>query len=374
MPVVRWTCVAQLRTTSQDFLESKFFENRRLITGYMLDLYPLLLRPQFHERVWGSRDLAPVYSQGFNGSLIGEAWLTGDECRVANGPLVGHTLANLSREFGVQLMGEVAPASSRFPLLVKFLFPKDKLSVQVHPDDDDAMRAGQPCGKNECWYVLHAEPGAQIALGLKPGTTKDEVERAIRETRLELLLNWMEVAPGDMFYVEAGTIHAIGPGSVIVETQQNSDITYRLYDYGRPRALHVEDGLRAAKEQTRAGRVMRGRSETAKGKTQVNLIVSPSFIVDKFRLTQAWQFRRPADAPRSVWCLTALQGCVVVESDGAAPVTFNAGEAVVIPAAVERFVLKPQWEVELLCSSLPVEKEAHPGTTASTENVAVSAG
>jgi mannose-6-phosphate isomerase len=325
----------------------------------MLDLYPLLLRPQLHERIWGSRDLAPIYSQQITGGPIGEAWLTGDDCRVANGPLAGRTLAELSREFGTKLLGEASPHASHFPLLVKFLFPQDRLSVQVHPDDAAAARAGQPCGKTECWYVLQAEPGAQIALGLKPGTTKAEVERAIRETRLEQLLNWIEVRRGEMFYVDAGTIHAIGPGSVIVEIQQNSDTTYRLYDYGRSRELHIEDGLRAAKEQTHAGKVPGGRMETFNGKTQVNLIKSPWFIVDKFRLTQAWQFERPRHARRSVWCVTALQGCGVVESEGTAPVTLSAGEAVVVPAAVDRFIVKPQWEVELLCSSLPLDEEAH---------------
>jgi mannose-6-phosphate isomerase len=324
----------------------------------MRDLYPLLLRPQFHQRVWGSRNLAPIYSEGPNGGPIGEAWLTGDDCRVANGPLVGCALADLSREFGAHLVGAVAPSPSRFPLLVKFLFPRDKLSVQVHPDDVEAARTGLPSGKNECWYVLQAEPGAQIALGLKPGTTKDEVERAIRETSLELLLNWIEVKPGDMYYVEAGTIHAIGPGSVIVETQQNSDTTYRLYDYGRPRELHIEAGLGALRTKTAAGKVVAGHSVSRNGKTQANLLASPWFIVDKFRLASSWQFRRPPHARRSVWCLTALEGSSVVESPGAAPATFTAGEAVVIPAAVNEFVLKPQGEVELLCSSLPVEKEA----------------
>ncbi len=330
----------------------------------MLDLYPLLLRPQFHERVWGSRDLAPIYSQGFNGAPIGEAWLTGDDCRVVNGPLVGCSLADVSREFGARLLGEASRSLDRFPLLIKFLFPKDKLSVQVHPDDEHAARAGLPSGKSECWYVLAADAGAKIALGLKPGTTKADVERAIRETRLEFLLNWITVAPGDMFYVEAGTIHAIGPGAVIVEIQQNSDTTYRLYDYGRPRELHIEEGLRVAKPQTLSGKVIAGRSETVNGKTQANLIASPWFIVDKFRLTQAWQFQRPHHGGRSVWCLTALQGCAVLESERGASVTFSAGEAVVVPAAVERFVLKPQWEVELLCSSLPAEKEMGPAAVA----------
>jgi len=161
----------------------------------MPDLYPLLLRPQFHERVWGAHDLAPIYSREIIGNPIGEAWLTGDDCRIANGTLAGRTLAELSREFGAQLLGDAAGNARRFPLLTKFLFPKDKLSVQVHPDDEGAARVGQPCGKTECWFILRAEPGAQIGLGLKPGTSKAEVERAIHETRMEQLLNWIDVRP-----------------------------------------------------------------------------------------------------------------------------------------------------------------------------------
>jgi mannose-6-phosphate isomerase len=328
----------------------------------MPDLYPLLLQPQFHERIWGSRDLAPFYALPVTGAPIGEAWLTGDSCTVANGPLAGRTLSDLARQFGPVFLGEASKDTTRFPLLIKFLFPTEKLSVQVHPDDEDAAKAGQPCGKTECWYVLSAEPGAQIGLGLKPGISKSEVARAISETRMEHLLNWIDVHQGDMIYVDAGTVHTIGGGVVIVETQQNSDTTYRLYDYGRPRELHIENGLRATKEQTHAGKTIAGEPQIQQGKTQTNLVTSPCFIVDKFQLAQAWEFRRPRHAKRSVWCMVATRGCGVIESEGAAPVTFTGGEAVVVPAAVERFMLKPQWELEFLCASLPVEQPGQPAT------------
>jgi len=330
----------------------------------MSDLYPLLLRPQFHERVWGSRNLAPVYSQAISGNPVGEVWLTGDGCEISNGPLAGRTLASVSGEFGRRLLGDGNGGASRFPLLIKFLFPQDKLSVQVHPDDEAAARTSQPCGKTECWYVLHAARGTQIGLGLKSGTTKSDMERAIRETRMEELLNWIEVHPGEMYYVDAGTVHTIGAGAVILETQQNSDTTYRLYDYGRPRELHVEDGLRVAKEYTYAGKVVPGHTQSEQGKTQTNLVTSPSFVVDKFHLTRTWQFQRPKHARPSVWCLVAIGGCGVIESEAAAPITFTAGDAVVVPAAVDRFMLRPQWEVEFLCSSLPREDVEHPKTFA----------
>jgi len=328
----------------------------------MPDLYPLLLQPQFHERVWGTRDLAPFYAREVVAGPIGEAWLTGDICSVVNGPLAGRMLADLAREFGTRFLGDAGKDATRFPLLIKFLFPREKLSVQVHPDDEGAARVGEPCGKTECWYVLSAEPGAQIGLGLKPGTSKVEVEQAIRETRLEHLLNWIDVHEGDMIYVDAGTVHAIGGGAVIVETQQNSDTTYRLYDYGRPRELHIENGLRAAKEQTYAGKVVAAQPQVEKGKTQTNLVTSPCFIVDHFKLTQAWEFRRPRHAKRSAWCMVATRGCGVIESDGAAPITVTGGEAVVVPADVEKLMLKPQLEMEFLCASLPTERVGHPAT------------
>lgn len=329
----------------------------------MSGLYPLRLHPEFHERVWGAGSLAPIYSREITGDPIGEVWLTGDQCRVANGPFAGRPLAELTRELGRDFLGEAVPDGSRFPLLIKFLFPRDKLSVQVHPDDEGAARVGQPCGKTECWYVLDAQPGAQIGLGLKPGTTKTEIERAIRETRMEHLLNWIEIHKDDLIYVDAGTVHAIGPGSVIVETQQNSDTTYRLYDYGRPRELHIEKGLQATREQTHAGKVEKQAWHSENGKAQVNLVTSPCFIVDKFVLSAPWEFRRPRHARRSVWCLVAIRGSGAVVTDGSEPILVNRGEVVVVPAAVDRFTIKPQAELEFLCSSLPAEAVGHPKTT-----------
>ena len=140
---------------------------------------------------------------------------------------------------------------------MKFLFTSQKLSVQVHPDDERAHKMGQPSGKTECWYVLRADPGAQVALGLKPGVTLEQLEQAIHATTAENLLNWVPANAGDTLYVDGGTVHTIGGGLIIVETQQTSDITYRLYDYGRPRELHIAEGLAATKLKTCAGKVVR---------------------------------------------------------------------------------------------------------------------
>lgn len=328
----------------------------------MSELYPLLLLPEFHERVWGSRDLSLIYPHktarqgGDFDKPIGEAWLTGDQCRVANGPLAGQTLADVTKRFGIDLLGEAVPDQSRFPLLLKFLFPKEKLSVQVHPDDEGAKAIGQACGKTECWYVLAAEPGAQVALGLKPGVTRAQVEAAINDVQLEPLMNWLDVNPGDMVYVDAGTVHAIGPGAMLLETQQNSDTTYRLYDYGRGRELHIREGLAATKEKTAAGKVT--RTSSANG-TQ-NLVSSPCFVVKKTVVREPKEF---STSGRSVQVLVALDGCGVIETDGGKPVTLAKGECAVIPAAVKHYRVRPQWAVELFNASLPEVKMPHPKTS-----------
>lgn len=318
-----------------------------------MDLYPIRLSPEFKERIWGTRDLSPIFGEAPGTAPIGEVWLTDDECKVANGPLAGTTLAELAQRFGRQLVGAMAPQADRFPLLVKFLFSREKLSVQVHPDDETARRSGLPCGKTECWYVLDAKPGATIGLGLKPRTTKAEFEKAIREVRAEELLNWIDVKPGEMYYVDAGTVHTIGPGSVLLETQQNSDTTYRLYDYGRPREIHVEQGLAAMKERTNAGRA------TEQDGTLVN---SPCFTVEHFKYNARktdrdnpsyWERAEGGGPWPSMRIFVALKGCGVFEGKQFEPVMFNAGEAVVVPSVIEDFDLRAQWDLEFLKMHIP---------------------
>jgi mannose-6-phosphate isomerase len=331
----------------------------------MADLYPLLMSPIFDPRPWGTTDLSPIYPNHRFEEKIGESWLTGDNGKVANGPLRGKSLAELSTEYGRALVGEAANDSTRFPLLTKFLFPHEKLSVQVHPDDEGARRAGLPCGKTECWYVAHAKPGARIGLGLKPGVSRVQFEQAIHEQRAEESLNWINVFPGEMIYVAGGTVHTLGPGSIIVETQQQSDTTYRLYDYGRPRELHLKEGLAAVKELVSSGKVIRPAPTTINGtkNRRSPLVASPFFVVEMFELKEPQEFK-PKDASKksSVKILVAVEGCAVIEARGAEPVTLAKGDAVVIPASIEGFNVRPQWTVEFLKAALPGEPVPEPAT------------
>jgi mannose-6-phosphate isomerase len=336
----------------------------------MAQLYPLLMSPAFDPRPWGTLDLSAIYPNHKFNERIGEAWLTGDNCVVANGPLAKRSLADLSKEFGAALVGTAAPDPQRFPLLLKFLFPEEKLSVQVHPDDATAQRFGEPWGKTECWYVAHAKPGAQIALGLKPGVTLAEFEQSIHENRAEELLNWINVYQGEMIYVSGGTVHTLGPGSIIVETQQQSDTTYRLYDYGRARPLHLERGLASVKERTASGKVIRPAPIGIHGgkSRQSSMIAAPYFTVDLFELKEPHEFSTRCESEvgdsskTSVQILVGLEGCGVVEAQGRDSVTFAKGDAVVIPANLGTFSVRPQWAVEFLKANVPSVVVPDPAT------------
>jgi mannose-6-phosphate isomerase len=330
----------------------------------MTDLYPLLMSPMFDPRPWGTLDLSPIYPNHRYAEKIGESWLTGDHGLIANGPLKGKSLAELSSKFSRKLIGDAPKNPDRFPLLLKFLFPQEKLSVQVHPDDAAAQLCGEPCGKTECWYVAHAKPGSQIALGLKSGVTQEQFEQSIHDQRAEELLNWINVFPGEMIYVAGGTVHTLGPGSIIVETQQQSDTTYRLYDYGRPRELHLKQGLSVMKEKVASGKVVRPAPSPLDGTKNLKspLIAAPNFVVDRFELKQPQDFRAVPEVPNSVRILVAVDGCGVVEISGAEPVTIAKGDAVVIPACFPEFTVRPQWTIEMLQAYVPGGALPEPAT------------
>lgn len=329
----------------------------------MPSLYPLLMTPMFDPRPWGTTDLAPIYPNHRFEQKIGESWLTGDHGKVANGHLKGKTLAELSKELSTELVGSAPSDPHRFPLLLKFLFPAEKLSVQVHPDDAGARAVGEPNGKTECWYVAHAKPGAQIGLGLKSGVTREQFAQAIQENRAEELLNWINVFHGEMIYVAGGTVHSLGPGSVIVETQQQSDTTYRLYDYGRPRELHLDRGIAAIKEKTASGKVLRP-APVQEGRNRCSpLIAAPYFVVDLFEMKEPRNFPTSDDSGKSsAQILVAVEGCALIESTGSEPVTLAKGDAVVIPASLKEFSVRPQWTVEFLKAYVPGAALREPAT------------
>ncbi len=282
------------------------------------NLAPFKLKPKFVERVWGRTSLAPWYDEtgAAAGAKIGEVWLTGPECVIEGGENDGRTLGDLSAQCVGTLDGVVG--GGEFPLLVKMLFPEEKLSVQVHPDDEQAKALGLSRGKTECWYVLEAVPGATVACGLKSGVGAEELEKGIAAGTVESLLEMVPVGVGDMVLVEAGTVHAIGGGVVLLEVQQTSDTTYRLYDYGRDRELHLEGGLKVVKAKTDAGKV-----DAKEFEEHQRLVDGKYFVVDRFEVPAGTAFEMPMDG---VGCVVGIKGKAAADA-----VRFGVGEAVVLP-------------------------------------------
>jgi mannose-6-phosphate isomerase len=307
---------------------------------------PFRLAPYFRTRPWGFQDLNPWYNYKTDSEPIGEVWLTGEMCEADTGPLQGMSLAEITRQHRMTLLGPTL-AGKDFPLLIKLLFPREKLSVQVHPDDALAQQYGEPRGKTECWYALDAKPGARLALGVKPGVTLDQVRHAVDDHTLEALLNIVPVDKGDLLFVDAGTVHAVWPGLVILETQQTSDLTYRLYDYGSPRELHLEKSFAAMHMVTRAGKV------TPKSVNGHSVLIDERY----FRI-ERWPIRL-STAPSLVAPVRVVQMLFVAEGrvrisgltqDGQPfePFTVEPNQMAVIPAATARWTLATEGPSEII--------------------------
>ncbi len=211
------------------------------------DLYPWPLNPKLTQAVWGGTELVDLYGkQGDPGAKLGESWECWDADTVRDGSLAGASLAQLRTKLTAQFLGDL-DATAIFPILTKIITAHDWLSVQVHPDDAYAQRVEhQANGKTECWYVMAAEPGAELVVGWVRDTSRAEYERRVADGTLAEILRKVPVKAGDTVYVPAGLVHAIGPGVTVFETQQASDLTYRMFDWnrvgldGKPRELSVQ--------------------------------------------------------------------------------------------------------------------------------------
>ncbi len=222
-------------------------------------IYPLTFEPVFKSYPWGGRGLATRLGRKIPDGVVAESWEISahahGQTRVAAGPLAGRTLGEVAARLGEDLVGRRGAADAEpgtepgFPLLVKLLDAQSWLSVQVHPDDAAARRAGAGAGKTEMWVVLAAAPGARLLHGLKRGVGRGELESAIAAGRVAEVLVEVEARAGDVYFIPAGTVHALGPGLIVAEIQQSSDTTYRLFDWnraaedGRARELHVPEAL-----------------------------------------------------------------------------------------------------------------------------------
>jgi mannose-6-phosphate isomerase len=266
-----------------------------------VNVAPALLEPLRVARIWGAPSLEPLYpdSERFIGR-IGEVWLTGEPCRFANGPFAGQTLAEAWPQMPAEWTGTRLTKQARIPLLAKFIFPGDKLSIQVHPDDAYAQeheRAAGGVGKTEMWYVASAVAGAKVRVGLAASVTREKFMQSLSDGTTERCLESIAVQAGDTIFVPAGTVHMIGPGVVLYEMQQYSDLTYRVFDYNRfgaggvARELHVEKAMdvlrfdRAAAGEAAPGRVEPIALDGGRNAERLLLVACRYFAVERWKFS-----------------------------------------------------------------------------------------
>ncbi|MDF2668974.1 MAG: mannose-6-phosphate isomerase [Paenibacillus sp.] len=318
--------------------------------------YPLQFKAEMKQRVWGGRALEQFGLELPDGP-IGEGWMIGDHpngtTTVMNGELAGLGLDEVRAKHGELLFGTRGLSSStdRFPLLIKLLDCNDDLSVQVHPDNDYTGLPAGELGKTEMWYILDAKPGAKIIYGLQPGTTRDSFAKAIQEGRIMECMQEVDVKAGDSFYIPAGTVHALCAGVLAAEIQQNSDTTYRLYDYdrpgldGKPRELHIEDSLQVISYE--GNDASRMTTELAGTNDWLTLARSPYFVVEKGAVDGSWQLQT---TPDSFVVLVICDGSGTLGwQDGQLQV--KSGDCFLLPAGLGDYTLEGAYT--LLRSYLP---------------------
>jgi len=315
---------------------------------------PLLLEPIPVERPWGDRRLVRACGKRFPPEArIGESWETGNEARVRSGPLAGRTLGELVAQFGAELLGQRGRAASEpfgdFPLLIKLIDADDVLSVQVHPDDEQAAPLGQR-GKTEAWHILAADPGAELIVGLTEPLDPPALRQRIARGDLPQVLAHLPVQPGDTVVVPAGTLHAIGPGILLYEIQEQSDVTYRFYDWGRVdtqgrgRPLHIEEGLAVLRPERRAQRTRPLPLDDWRSM----LAACRYFLLERWAIADRRALTRQPDQTPLV--LTCLEGTLVIQT-GRDELHLGRGETALVPATVASFALTGPATV--LAASIP---------------------
>ncbi len=334
---------------------------------------PLQLSTAFKPKLWGREDLSPIYpwpkesdspasrktgiavSATRPGQLIGEVWATDDASRFLNGPIAGLTLAEASEQFGPELHGR-SWKGTRFPLLAKYIFTSDWLSVQVHPDDEYA-RVHDPgnAGKSEMWYILEADPDAEFLLAVKPGVTKEALKAAFEKGTSKQLLHCHRAKTSEAVFIPAGTVHALGPGLILFEVEQNSDLTYRLDDFGRigldakPRPLHLTKGLDVIQEGLLPRRdIPRWEFQEPFG-TRRYVMACRHFALEEIFLRKTANF---ASSSERVEVYSVLEGEGRVEN-AVGWLGYRTGETWIIPPAAGAYRFVPQEESRFLKFYVP---------------------
>lgn len=329
-----------------------------------MNLYPFNFKPIYKEKIWGGNSLHEFFNRNLPNNSIGESWEVAAHPHgtsiIQEGIYQGKTLTELIEKKPEEMLGTKFDydKDKRFPLLVKILDANAKLSVQVHPSDYYAKDVENDPGKTEMWYILDAKPGAKLVYGLKPGTSKEEFSKAIKNDEIKNYLNEVEVERGDVYFIPAGTIHAIEEGILLAEIQQNSDTTYRVYDWdrvgkdGSPRELHIEKALDVINFNFDIKKA-RSKPLTLEGANHKRsfLAACPFFISEKIELNGIYNLRPDG---QSFYILMNSKGIATIKANNKA-FRLGPGQTYFIPAALDDVII--DGEVEFLLSYLPKSKE-----------------
>lgn len=332
-------------------------------------LYPFTFHPIFKQRVWGGRELEPLYGKGLPPSApIGESWEVsdrpGDVSVIANGPLAGKDLRWLLEQHSSELLGHSTPPEARFPLLIKILDAREKLSLQVHPPPAKAAQlGGEP--KTEMWYIAHAEPGAELYAGLKQRVTRAGFEQKLRDGSVADCFHRIPVQAGDAMFLPSGRVHAIGAGLVIFEIQQNSDTTYRVFDWnragldGKPRPLHLRESLESIDFQDFEPGLVSNEFRPISPGTEIRsqtLVNDPLFVVQRYRIGPLATFSLQ---PHRMQILGVISGQLELRATHLN--VLLPGQFVLIPACLAQASISTERPASFLLVQLrlpdPVQKE-----------------
>jgi mannose-6-phosphate isomerase len=321
-------------------------------------LYPLIFEPIFKERVWGGRELERLYAKPLPpGKTIGESWeisdRPGDASVIANGPLAGRTLRWLMENNAAEILGDVKPAAEgRFPLLCKILDAREKLSLQVHPPADKAKKLkGEP--KTEMWFITDAAPEADLFVGIKRGVTRAEFEKKISDGSVADCFHRIPVRADDAMFLPSGRVHAIGAGLVIFEIQQNSDTTYRVFDWnrvgldGKPRELHVPQSLASINFNDFEPKLVPLKYNQAPNFKYRHLVQDPLFNVQEMIFEAAGSVVLAGQLLRII---AVVKGAAsILDGDGKISVELKPGQFGLIPASLKGVAIKAEARTTFLC-------------------------
>lgn len=313
----------------------------------------LKLNPVFKDYIWGGTKLKTLFGKKSELPKVAESWELSThkdgQCTIVEGPLAGQTLASYIKTNGKSVLGTHATVDNELPILIKLIDARDNLSVQVHPDDAYAISHEGDLGKTEMWYIIDAEEGAQLVYGFKRDMTKESFEAAIKGETLTDDLNYVDVKKGDVFFIEPGTMHAIGKGILIGEIQESSNVTYRVYDYGRkgndgkPRQLHIDKAMEVTNLTKASQSKVNYTLEEEEGYSHSILAECKYFIVERLDIQKEVTL---SSDETSFHSLLILDGDLEISHDNEM-IEAHKGDSIFIPANFGTYQMKGHGEVIL---------------------------